>query len=176
MAYYDLRDLKNPILEIQRLLRRLDQYENGTSRVKPDGIYGNDTRTLVMNFQKKYGLLQTGEVDYETWNLLHSIEEAKRNQAKIARAVHLFPIYEDYKILPNSKDGIILVIQFMLNEILNDHDDFNELIINGVYDIPTQNAIKILQRKALTDSSPSIDANTFNLIADEYERINSRHF
>ena len=176
MAYYDFRDLQNPILEIQRLLRSIDRYENGTSRVKPDGIYGNDTRALVLEFQQKYGLAPTGEVDYETWNLLHSIEKAGRDASKIARAVHLFPIYEEYEILPNSKDDTLYAIQYMLNEISNDHDDMEILEINGVYDLPTQNAIKVLQRKTLSDSSSKIDADTFNLIADEYERINSRHF
>ena len=176
MAYYDLRDLKNPVLEVQRILRNLDRYENGMSRVKPDGIYGDDTRALVKDFQEKYGLTPSGEVDFETWNLLHSIEEARQDATKIARAVYVFPKYEKYEILPNAKDDTIYFIQYMLNEILNDHDDFTKLELNGEYDVPTQNAVKILQRKALADSSSKIDANTFNLIADEYERINSRHF
>ena len=176
MAYYDLRDMKNPILEVQRILRNLDKYENGISRVKPDGIYGEDTRALVKEFQEKYGLTPSGEVDFETWNMLHSIEEARIDATRIARAVHVFPMFEKYEILPNEKDDSLYFIQYMLNEILNDHDDFTKLELNGEYDPPTQNAVKILQRKGLSDSSSKIDAATFNLIADEYERINSRHF
>ena len=85
-------------------------------------------------------------------------------------------MYENYEILPNARDDSIFVIQYMLNEILNDHDDISQLEINGVYDLPTQNAIKILQRKALSESAPKIDADVFNLLADEYERLNSRSF
>ena len=176
MSYYDFRDTKNAILEIQRLLRALDSYENQVSRVKPDGIYGEDTRNLVIEFQEKYGLPPTGIVDYETWNLLHSIDEARRDATKIARAVHIFPMYEKYEILPNSKDNTMLVIQHMLYEILNDHDDLDELTINGIYDLPTQNAIKILLRKSLNDDAPIINALVFDTIANEYERVNSRGF
>ncbi len=176
MSYYDLRNQKNAILQVQRILRSLDFYENGISRVKPDGIFGQDTRNLVIEFQSKYGLTPTGIVDYETWQLLHSIDEARRDATKIARAVHIFPMYENYEILPNARDDSIFVIQYMLNEILNDHDDISQLEINGVYDLPTQNAIKILQRKALSESAPKIDADVFNLLADEYERLNSRSF
>ena len=176
MAYYDLRDLKNPILEVQRLLRSIDRYENGVSRIKPDGIYGSDTQKLVGDFQEKYGLSPTGEVDYETWNLLHSIEEAVKDAEKIARAVHIFPMYENYEILPNAKDDSLFVIQYMLNQILNDHDDIEKLELTGIYDKATQDAIKVLERKSLNDHAGKIDANTFNLIADEYERLNSRYF
>jgi peptidoglycan hydrolase-like protein with peptidoglycan-binding domain len=176
MSYYDFRDTKNSILEIQRILRALDSYENQVSRVKPDGIYGEDTRMLVTAFQEKYGLSPTGIVDYETWNLLHSIDEARRDATKIARAVHIFPMYEEYEILPNSNDDTMYVIQYMLNEILNDHDDFNELTLNGSYDLPTQNAIRVLLKKSLNDDSPTINAQVFDTIANEYERVNSRGF
>ena len=83
-------------------------------------------------------------------------------------------MYDEYTILPNSKDNTVYVIQHMLNEILNEHDDFSELAFTGIYDLPTQNAIKSLQRKALIESNGILDAKTFNLLADEYERINSR--
>ncbi len=176
MSYYDISDNTNPILQIQRILRNLDYYENGIASVKPDGIYGDDTRELVVRFQQKYGLNPTGVVDKETWDLLHSIDEARRDATRIARAVHIFPMFEKYEILPNSRDNIIYVIQHMLNEVLAEHDGFSELDFTGIYDQPTQNAIKLLQRKALSDESSKIDAEAFNLLANEYERINSRLF
>lgn len=174
MSYYDLNNIKNPILEIQRILRNLDFAENNVAKVKPSGIYDEDTRNLVINFQNKYGLSPTGIVDSQTWDLLHSINEARNDASLLARAVHIFPMFDEYEILPNSKDNIVYVIQHMLNEISNDHDDFEEIKLNGVYDLPTQNAIKSLQRKALIESNGRLDAQAFNLLADEYERINSR--
>ena len=174
MSYYDMNDTKNPILEIQRILRNLDYDENNVARVKPNGIYDEDTKQLVMNFQKKYGLLPTGIIDSQTWDLLHSINEARNDASLLARAVHIFPMFDEYEILPNSKHNVVYVIQHMLNEISTEHDDFEEITLNGIYDLPTQNAIKSLQRKALMESNGRLNAETFNLLADEYERINSR--
>ena len=176
MSYYDFRRTENAILEIQRILRNIDFYENNSARIKPDGIYGEDTRSLVTEFQKRYGLTPTGVVDYETWKLLHSVDDAHRDDVKIARAVHIFPMYESHEILPNSKNSYVYIIQVMLNEILNDHDGFSELEITGVYDIPTQNAVKLLRRKSLEDAPDKIDALVFETIANEYERVNSRSF
>ncbi len=174
MSYYDLNDKNNSVLQVQRILRELDYLENDVAKVKPNGIYDEDTRNLVTIFQMKYGLSPTGIVDKETWDLLHSINEARKDATRLARAVHIFPMYESYEILPNSNNNIVYTIQYMLNEILNEHDGFEELELNGIYDLPTQNAIKVLQRKALLESNGKLDAQAFNLLADEYERINSR--
>ena len=176
MSYYDFRRTENAILEIQGILRNLDFYENDTARVKPDGIYGDDTRALVSEFQKRYGIEPSGVVDFETWKLLHAVDKARREEAKVARAVHIFPIYEKHEILPNTQNSYVYIIQVMLNEILNDHDGFNVLEINGVYDLPTQNAVKLLRRKSLNEAPDIIDALVFETIADEYERVNSRSF
>ena len=43
-----------------------------------------------------------------------------------------------------------------------------------MYDSATQEAIKIFKRKNLLEDTANIDARTFNHLADEYERINSR--
>ena len=83
-------------------------------------------------------------------------------------------MYEKYTILPNAKDNTVYIIQHMLNEISNEHDDFTELEFTGVYDLPTQNAVKSLQRKGLIESDGILDSQTLNLLIDEYERINSR--
>ncbi len=174
MRYYDFNNTKSSVLQVQRILRNLDYIENGVARVKPNGIYDENTRDLVTIFQNKYGLMPTGIVDKETWDLLHAIDEARKDAAAIARAVHIFPMYESYEILPGAKDNIIFVIQHMLNEILNEHDDFTELAFTGIYDLPTQNAIKSLQRKGLIENNGVLDAKTFDLLSDEYERINSR--
>lgn len=46
-------------------------------QIKIDGVYGQATETVVKKAQKKYGLLQTGIVDYSTWekiiNLTHDM-------------------------------------------------------------------------------------------------------
>ena len=64
----------------------------------------------------------------------------------------------------------------MLNEIKNQHNEMEEIIINGIYDKPTVDAIKILQRKNLIDASGIIDKETLDILSSEFERINSNKY
>ncbi|MBR2444590.1 MAG: peptidoglycan-binding protein [Clostridia bacterium] len=174
MAYFDIRDTKNPIFQIQRILRFLDNEENGLARVKPDGIYGDNTRNAVIAFQKKYGLLQTGVVDKQSWDLLHTVDRDTRYKNQKAMPVYILPMYEDYVILPNAKDNYILVVQHMLNEIGTHYDEIDTVEITGIYDKATVEAIKHLQRRHLANDDGILDGKTYNLLVLEYERLNSR--
>ena len=65
------------------------------------------------------------------------------------------------------------VIQHMLEVISRDYEEFENIELNGIYDVNTQNAIKAFQRKNLLDATGVIDATTFNYLADAYESINN---
>lgn len=174
MAYYNLENDKNAIIQIQRILRYLQYESDGLAKIKPSGLYDTDTRDSVIEFQTKYGLYPSGIVDKETWELLFKIDEARKDASLLARSVKIFPEDSGYYIYPDSKDNNLYVIQHMLNEISNHHDDMGKIEINGVYDTQTVNAIKVLQRKNLMDASGIIDSKTLNMLSYEFERLNSR--
>ena len=174
MTYYSLDNDKNPILQIQRILRYLQYDTDGLAKIKPSGIYDEDTKNSVVQFQNKYGLTPTGIVDSETWELLFKIDQARRDASELAKSVKIFPEDVNYYILPNAKDNNLFVIQHMLNEIRNHHEEMDEIEINGIYDKPTVDAIKVLQRKNLMDANGIIDSKTLNILSNEFERLNSR--
>ena len=175
MALFSALDEKNFIIQIQRILRDLNylQSENGTVGI--DGIYDEGTKNAVREFQKKYGLRETGIVDSETWTILHTIWELRAESAALARAVYILPRFEGYEILPNTKDNVLYIIQHMLEVISTDYEELEGIQLNGVYDIETQNAIKAFQRRNLLNDTGIIDATTFNRLADAYEQVNSQN-
>ena len=68
---------------------------------------------------------------------------------------------------------MVYVIQYLLNVVSQEYDEIEPLEYTGIYDIPTQEAVKEFQRKSLLEADGIINPSTFNRLATEYERINS---
>ena len=111
-------------------------------------------------------------MDHTTWQVLQAVDKARKEAEALARAVYILPRDPEYSINPGLTDDVIYVIQHMLNVIGQEYDEIGTIELNGVYNEETQNAIRSLQRKWLLEDSGIIDPNTFNRLADEYERIN----
>lgn len=173
MAYFNIMEQENAILEIQRILRDLDKYDSGLARVRLTGAYDGETRQGVINFQKKYDLPETGIVDHTTWQVMNAVAKAQREASLLARAIYLLPRSEEYSILPGLQDDVVYVIQYLLNIISSEYDEIEALEYTGVYDSLTEEAIKAFQRKNLLEPNGEINPTTFNRLATEYERINS---
>jgi peptidoglycan hydrolase-like protein with peptidoglycan-binding domain len=171
MAYIDLTDESIAIMQIQRILRDLELLDIEFSSVPISGVYENETRDAVAEFQAKYGLEATGVVDFETWELLHKVYNATRFERNGIRKVQLVPKSTDFAIYPNQRDDIVYVIQYMLSQISIHYDGFDEIAYTGVYDAKTQSAIKEFQRKNLIDSNGIIDGAVLELLFDEYESV-----
>lgn len=59
-----------PIQALQIMLRRVLSDTQYHTRLVPDGIYGEETRGAVSEFQRRNALEVNGEVDLATWNIL----------------------------------------------------------------------------------------------------------
>lgn len=173
MALFNSLNDEGFVLQIQRILRDLNFIDGCVGKVGVDGVYDDGTRNEVMLFQEKYGLAPTGIVDYETWELLNKVWQVRLDENEKARAVYILPRFENYQIQPFARDNAIYVIQHMLETISRDYEGII-VELNGIYDKDTQDAIRLFKRKNLLDDTGVIDATTFNRLADEYERINSR--
>ena len=173
MAYFNSDEQEKSILEIQRILRGIDYLDGTLSPIRLTGNYNEETRQGVSNFQKKYGLPITGEVDLTTWQLLQTVNRVLNESTQLARAVYILPREEEYTIYPGLADDVVYVIQHMINVLSQEYDTFFPLEFTGIYDEATENNIREFQRKNLLDESGNIDPITFNRLADEYERLNS---
>jgi peptidoglycan hydrolase-like protein with peptidoglycan-binding domain len=171
MSYLDLRDKQSIVAYIQRLLRDLDFFGNGSSPYVINGIYTDETKNAVREFQEAYELEPTGLVDYDTWELLNYIHRTELENQMGARPVMLVPSSRPFLIEPYAVDDIMYVIQYMLNQVSTVYDELGEISLTGVFDDETQNAIRIFKRKNLLDDEPIIDAKALNALFTEYEAI-----
>ena len=56
---------------LQYMLSVLSEYISEIPPVTIDGIYGQATRSAVLAAQRRFGLPQTGEVDFQTWDEIY---------------------------------------------------------------------------------------------------------
>ena len=61
---------KNPILEMQFVLRKIAQVFPEIPVVFPTGRFDLQTQNAVTEFQKKFNLPITGKIDFITWNAI----------------------------------------------------------------------------------------------------------
>ncbi len=169
MSYINSTDKEMATMQLQRMLRDIELLDNEFSRVPLSGLYENETREAVREFQSKYGLEVTGVVDFDTWTTLNAIHEQTRLERRGVRRVQLVPSGMDFAILPNEANDLVYVIQYMLLTISPNHDELANQKFTGVHDASTVEAIRSFQRKNLLDDSGIIDGVTLEALFDEYE-------
>ncbi len=157
---YLLNDEKAAVSAIQNLLRKVG-YD-----IKVDGIFGSQTQRAVRDFQESYGLAPNGRVDLETFELL-SFVAGKSNDFM---PVKIIPeTLAAGVISPGEKSNVVSIIQAMLRELEIIYD-FEPVIINGLFDTNTVNAVKEIQRNNLLPDDGIINSETWNALVDEYEK------
>ena len=60
----------DPIMEMQRYLRFISSRIDDITNVIPDGIFDKATEDSVKSFQKYFGMVETGIIDYPTWEMI----------------------------------------------------------------------------------------------------------
>ena len=171
MSYIDLTSRENAVLQIQRMLRDINYYYYDDTGLGVTGIYDTPTRLAVMSFQRDMGITPSGRVDIETWEMLNSSHIAILNERNGPRSVYLFPTRGGYEIVPESENGIIYTLQYMLNEISIKNDEGGTLQMTGKYDTQTQNGVRAFKRRHLLGDNTVLDTPTLNRIFDEYEAV-----
>lgn len=68
------------VAELQRYLNEISRVYPTIPQVTPTGYFGSETKRAVMEFQRLFGLRQTGNVGLLTWNKIASVYEDVRSE------------------------------------------------------------------------------------------------
>lgn len=150
----------------QQHIRELQTFLHGLSHVRPtihiipDGIYGKNTTAAVQEFQKQNHLQATGKTDTETWNALAS---AYRNEVQSpTMQISIFPPGIPFYSLGDTGTAV-WILQSILASLAY-YENLPEVIPNGTYDMPTQNAVLAFQKSTTLPSTGRVDFPTWNHI------------
>ena len=57
------------------VLKAISNFDHDLPLLRVNGVFNDNTKTMVINFQNKYGLPANGEVDATTWNKIIEVYE-----------------------------------------------------------------------------------------------------
>lgn len=170
MEWYDIKDRRPFIMQLQKKLRSLSRWTDDPQlSVAVDGIYGNRLKESVSRFQQLYGLEITGIADFLTWE---AIDSEYRYYAEVfgkSRGLSPFPDASDFSVGQGERSDLVIIIQLMLNELRKFYDLYGYIPPNGRYSQATTAAVREFQRAGGLDMTGRVDRRTWNRLAEEYD-------
>ncbi|MDD3165434.1 MAG: peptidoglycan-binding domain-containing protein [Oscillospiraceae bacterium] len=156
-----------PVRSLQTMLRRIAQAEPDVSPVVPDGIYSKDTQRAVSDVQRLHGLPITGIADAETWRaVVRSYHEAVSVTAPAnPLQIRLDPMQV---IRTGEANNHLYLVQAMLLVLGKSYQNFPVVVVTGVLDAPTGQALQILQAAAGIPVTGQLDLVTYAYLTDLY--------
>ena len=159
--------MDDAVFEAQSYLRNIGRLDSDISRVVPDGIFATETTEGVKSFQKKYGLPETGIIDFELWELL----KTKNSEAVFTAAepIQIAPITNaDLPLTIGTDSTLVYTLHLMLNHVAARYDNFTPLPLQSLFDENTEREVRRWQRVISHTESGEVDKVTWNYLAEFY--------
>ncbi len=166
---YTEKDKREHIRELQHYLRYL-AFHNEVPMVIPDGIYGKETKSAVMDFQKQHGILPTGDTDNETWDKI--VYEYNLISPYYKPPDRTAPFTDSFAVIKHGDNGdTVFIIQIMLDTVSKNANSVPRINIDGFYGDQTENAIKKYQSLSGLSPTGETDIKTWNMLSKSYNSL-----
>ena len=135
-----------------------------------DGVYDASTAEAVASFQRQCGLPVTGAVDLATWRRLS--EEAKNHRPVVPAGFSPFDALPcGGSLRPGDRMSAVYPVQAVLREValLIDLEPCPEM--TGLYDAPTEAAVRFLQRSMSLEETGELDPASWNALVSLYRTL-----
>lgn len=154
---------KSPIYDLQTMLRTILPGR----LLNPDGIYGNETKSAVTEFQRIYALPVTGITDLATWERLH--EEYQKKLIHQEKAETLQIVLQPDQVIKIEEENLHLyLIQAILIALGELYLELPKVRVTGKNDPQTQSAIRWIQGKAALKQTGELDKTTWQHLTHQY--------
>ena len=148
---------------VQYRLRVIGKQDDRIPEVFIDGIYGDETKNAVSELQKIYGLPVTGELDYETFELINTLYDDIIRKQTVNGYHPKFDSYAGGVMTPGDEFDDIYFLQALLRE-LSVKDDRFFVEIDGRFNPQTEIAVKLLQKTLSLEENGLVDIPLWNAL------------
>ena len=133
--------------------------------VSIDGVYGPDTENSVLQFQRQFGLPETGEVDAKTWDMLYNVYAGILQEMRI----DIETLYLEQVRIPiqlGDTGETVRELQNQLNRLKQSYPMIPTLLVTGTYGQKTRMAVMTFQKENGLPVTGVVDETTYKAIVD----------
>ena len=162
---YRINDKSSAIESVQRYLRVVG---NQDIFVAPTGVYDENTKLSVMDFQGKNGLSVDGIVDIITFDKLFYQYSLILERDNIREK---FDSFIRFPLLPGQFSGAMIHINRTLSRLLDHYGETHNLRESNFYSPSTADAVKIIRRIYLLEDKNLIDEELYGRMINDHDSI-----
>lgn len=164
---------KDAIKNIQRYLRQLSFHDDGINPVPIDGIWADQTRRALIQFQRSQGIPATGTVDNNTWAILKQKYDESVALNSPPLKLDLFPrnIYGlEYEMTVGEIGFLVTAVQYLLGELSRLYS-FPECAPSGVYDEETASLVREFQKRNGIEATGKVGRETWDAMVAQHNLL-----
>ena len=159
--------IEQPVRSLQTMLRVIALDDSRYLNVVPDGIYGPDTFSAVTAFQRQNNLPITGITDQQTWDTIVAVYEPAF--VRVSKAEKIEILLEPGIIFTlGDSDPHIYLIQAMLAQLADDHEQIPYPAHTGILDHETVRSLRAFQRYAGLSDTGNADRITWKNLSKQF--------
>lgn len=171
----DLGDSGEDVRTIQTQLNRIGANYPSIPRIPSiNGIFDEETRRAVIQFQRIFNLTPDGRVGKATWYKIKQIYNGVKNLSglysegiTITEAQRIFPKTLEYGDTGNE----VSVIQYYLAFLGFFYDTLPQIAVDGIFGEKTRNAVIAFQNQFGLTVDGIVGRQTWNAIQDQYDAV-----
>ena len=165
--------VEQPVRSLQTMLRVIAEDDPRLPTIIPDGIYGPSTMIAVTAFQRREGIPVTGITDENTWDQIAAAYEHALIRVGKAAAIEVL-LEPGQIIVPGERSPYVYLLQGMLAQLSNDHDDILLPGFGGMLDSETVESLRGFQRLSNLPETGTLDRITWHHLVRQFT-LNAAH-
>ncbi len=159
------------VQNIQYLLSYLAEFYNEIPPVSIDGVFGPATEAAVRSAQALFELPVTGEVSFDTWDVLYRTYLGFLATVPFQYVEGNILPYPGIPLRRGSEDDSVRVLQEYLNFIARYDERIPSVNVTGFFGERTEQAVIAFQTAEGIPPNGTVASVTWNAIADRYSDL-----
>jgi peptidoglycan hydrolase-like protein with peptidoglycan-binding domain len=165
-------DASGGVITLQYYLDYISEFVPTVQSVAVDGVFGPNTTSSVISFQKTYGLSETGIVDRALWEQIQNIYYSFIASVPFEFSEGVLLPFPGRVLRVGIEGEDVVALQSYLNFIAKTYTEIPTVTVDGVYGEATADAVEEFKRIFDIPGDPGrVSVQTWNAVTDVYDDL-----